>query len=94
MDKANMSHYKALLRAIQYTIYTNVYCYHMKPEENLNGPWELRGYSYAYYAGDNYTRKSVTGWIVLINGVFISWLSHSQIIVTTSVKEYEYSAIM
>ena len=29
----------------------------MKPEENLNGPWELRGHSDMQYAGDNDTHK-------------------------------------
>ena len=38
----------------------------MKPEVNLNGSWELRGYSNVDYAGDKDTRKSVTGHIVLI----------------------------
>ena len=32
----------------------------MKPERNLNGTWELRGYSDADYVGDNNTQKSVT----------------------------------
>ena len=51
----------------------------------INGPWELRGYSYAYYAGDNYTRKSVTGYIVFNNGADITWRSRSQKTVILSV---------
>ena len=45
----------------------------MKPYGNINGPWALRGYSDADYAGDNYTRESVTGYIFLINGAVITW---------------------
>ena len=33
----------------------------MKPDGNLNGPWELCGYSGVDYAGYNYTSKNVTG---------------------------------
>ena len=56
-----MSHYKALLRAINYIIDTKDYFYQMKPDVNINGPWELCGYSDADYPGDNDTWKSVTG---------------------------------
>ena len=55
LDKANMSHYKALLRSIKYAIDTKQYCYQMKPDGNTNGPWELRGYSDINYTGDNDT---------------------------------------
>ena len=37
-----------------------------KPDRNINGTWELHGYSDADYAGDNDTQKSVTVYIVLI----------------------------
>ena len=60
MDKENMSHYKALLYATKYKIDTKDYCYWMKPDKNINGKQELRGYSDADYAGDNENRKIVT----------------------------------
>ena len=44
----------------------------MKPDRNINVPWELRGCD-ADYAVDNDTRKSVTGCSFLINGSFIAW---------------------
>ena len=56
-----MSPYKALIRAIKYVIGTKYYCYQMKPDANINVPWELCVYSDADYAGDNDTQKSVTG---------------------------------
>ena len=60
MDKANKSRYKALLREIKYVIDTkNDWC-QIKPDGNINGPLELRGYSDAYYAGYNNTQKIVT----------------------------------
>ena len=39
----------------------------MKKDGSINGPWKLHGYSDADYAGDTYTMKSVTGYIVIIN---------------------------
>ena len=63
MENANMSHYKALLRAIKYVIDTKYYFYQTKTYINTNGPWELHGYSDADYAGDSNIRKSVTGYI-------------------------------
>ena len=44
----------------------------IKSEVNLNGPWQLRGYSYADYTGDNNSWKIVTGYGVLLNGEVIA----------------------
>ena len=41
--------------------------------KNTKRTWEIRGYSDADYTGDNDTRKSVTGYIVLNNGTLIDW---------------------
>ena len=85
MDKANISHHKALLRATKYIIYTKYDCYQMKPYRNTNGLWGLRGYSDTDYTVDNDTCKSVTGNIVLINEAVIAWNLLSQKTVTLSV---------
>ena len=82
MYKSNMNHYKALLSAIKYVIDTKYYCCRMKPDRNINGPWELCGYSDVDYAGYNDTRKIVTSYIVLINRSVISWSLQSQKTVT------------
>ena len=79
-----MSHYKDILRSIKYEIDTKDYCYQMKPDKNINGPWEILGYSDTDYAGDNDTRKIVTGYIVIINGAVISWSLWIQKTVTLS----------
>ena len=93
MDKQNMSHYKDLIRVIKYTMDKKYYCYQMKPDRNINGPWELRGYSDVVYAGDNVTSKIITGYIVLINGAIITCHFQIQKTVTLSVIEAEYSEI-
>ena len=66
----------------------------MKPDVNLNGPWELRVYSDVEYAGYNDTQKIVTGYIVLIDWSVIAWRLRSQKIVTLSVTESKYSEII
>ena len=68
-----MSNYKTILRAIKYVLGTKYYFYQMKPEVNLNLQWELCVYSDADYSGDNYTRKIMTGYIVIVDGVAIDW---------------------
>ena len=73
MYKSNMSHFNALMREIKYVIDTKHYCHQMKPDLNLNGPWEISGYSDAYYAVNKNTWKSVTGYIILIDVVVIVW---------------------
>ena len=77
MVEANTSHYKALLREIRYVIDTKYYFCQIKPERNLDGPWELHGYSNMGYAGYHDTYKTVTGYIVLIDEVVIDWCSRS-----------------
>ena len=91
MVKANIIHYKDLLHEIKYVIDTKYDCSQMKPDRNINRPWELCGYSDADYAGDNSTRKVVTGYIVLVTRSVIACFSLNQKTVTLSVIEYEYS---
>ena len=85
MDKANTSHYKALLRVIKCIIVTRDYCYQMQLAGNTNGPWEPRGYNDADYAGDNNTWEITTIYIVLINGSVIAWNLLSQKTVKLSI---------
>ena len=84
MDEANTIHYKALLHAIKYIIDTKDYFYQMKPDRNINGLWEIRGYSYRT-TREIMTQKNVTGYIVTINRAINDWLSLSQNTVTLSV---------
>ena len=59
----------------------------MKPVGNINGPWELSGYIDADSAEVNDTQKSVTVFVVLIDGSVIAWPFLSQKTVTISVTE-------
>ena len=90
MDESNMIHYKSLIHAINDVIETKDYCYQMKPHRNINGPCQIKSYSNTDYAEDNNTQKSVTGYIVLINGAFVAWHSQIQKTVKLYVTESEY----
>ena len=93
-NESNTSHCKALICAIKYVIDTKDYLCQMKPKVNLNGPWQLIGYSDTDYAGDNYTRESVTGYIIIVNGFVIAWCLRSYKIVTIYYIESEYLSII
>ena len=45
----------------------------MKPDQNINGPWELLGYSDVDYSVGNCTCKNLTGYTVLINGAVVAY---------------------
>ena len=93
MEKSNMRHYKALLHITNYLFDIKDYFYRVKPYGNLNGPLEPRGYSDADCIGSNDNHKPVTGYMVIINGLVISWRSQDHKTVIISVTESEYSAI-
>ena len=50
----------------------------MKPEGNLNGPWEIFGYSDTDSAGDNIASKIVTGYVLLIKIMVVQCCLHSK----------------
>jgi ribonuclease HI len=53
----------------------------------------LEGYSDADWAGNVSTRRSTTGYIVMLNGRAIAWRSHLQLTVALSTMEAEYMAL-
>ena len=80
MDGAAPGHVKELKRLIQFVGNTKKKGLKMKFSEE--DPWEIVAYSDSDYAGDKEGRKSVTGMVVLISGVPISWKSKGQPTVT------------
>ena len=55
--------------------------------------WEMVVYTDSDYAGDKETRRSVTGFIIYLRGVPVSWKSRGQKCVTLSSTEAEFVAL-
>jgi hypothetical protein len=92
MDGANKAHQKALFRAIKFVEQTQERKLVLSPScESLN--WEIKAYSDSDFAGDSDTRKSVSGYIIYLNGAAIAWRSKGQKSVSLSSTEAEYMAI-
>jgi hypothetical protein len=53
----------------------------------------LHGYADADWAGDPYTRRSTTGYVFMISGGCVSWMSKLQPTVALSSAEAEYMAV-
>ncbi len=65
----------------------------IEPISGDNGPWDLVCYSDSDYAGDPDSRRSVSGFILYVKGVPISWRSKAQRSVTLSSSEAEWVAL-
>ena len=78
-----------MLRLIKYILTTKEL--HLK-QKFIKGPWKIIGLCDSDHAGDNDSRKSVTGYIIFLNGLIICWKSKGQNIVTLSSTEAEYVA--
>jgi hypothetical protein len=91
MDKANLAHWKMLIRVIKYVELTRNRKLILKPNEDKK--WEIQAYSDSDFAGDSDNRRSISGYIIFFSGVPISWKSKGQKSVTLSSTEAEYMAM-
>eukprot|EP00961_Rhodomonas_salina_P088452 1189422-Rhodomonas_salina.2 len=85
------NHLKAAERVLQYLCGT----YELGLTYGGSGPTltnVLRGWVDSDYASDPYTRKSVTGYVLSMNGAPVSWKAKRQDCVTLSSAEAEYVA--
>ena len=57
---------------------------------NHNSPYNLQVYCDSDWAGDHKDHKSMTGYVIILNGTAISWKSTKQSGVATSTVEAEY----
>lgn len=92
MDGATMDQYKSLLRLIKFVIDTKNQMLKMKVQRR-DGIFSITGYSDADYAGDKDTRRSISGLIIYLCGIPITWRSKGQKAVTLSSTESEYYAL-
>ena len=93
MERASTNDLSALMKMIKYVLETKERGLKMRPIQNVKNIFTVLGYCDSDYATDRDTRKSVTGYIVYLNGVPVSWRSRSQRAVTLSTAESEYYAI-
>jgi hypothetical protein len=91
MDKATIGHMKALLRCIRYVLLTEdrKLTYRLTNKDGI----EVTAISDSDYAGDPESRKSVSGYIVYVNGCPIAWRSRQQKPTGLSSCESEYYAM-
>ena len=93
MDGANEGHYNMLMRVIKYTLDTEHKCLRFTPKFREDEGWELKVFCDSDFASDKNSRISVSGFIIYLCGVAISWKSKGQRSVTLSSTEAEYVAI-
>ena len=82
-----------MLRIIKYVLDTKDLGLTMEPTSHQDGPWELICFSDSDYAGDADTRRSVSGYILYVQGVLIIWRLKAQRSVTLSLTEAEWVAL-
>ena len=92
MDGATKGHLKAMYRVIKYVIDTKDWRLRMATDKGTNNEWRIKAYSDSDYAGDRDTRRSVSGYIIMVNGCIVAWWSRGQKSVTLSSSEAEYVA--
>ena len=92
MDGATKGHMKLLRRVIKFVIDTKERKLILKPRKELN-KWEIKGYSDSDFAGDTDGRKSISGYVIYLQGCPISWRSKGQKSVSLSSTEAEYMAV-
>ena len=93
LDGATMYAYRGMMRIIKYVLHTSDYGLRISPIFKKNEPWDLVCYSDSDYAGDDDTRRSVSGFILYVCEVPISWRSKAQRSVTLSSSEAEWVAL-
>jgi hypothetical protein len=79
LDEPSPAAYKEMLRVIKFVLDTKAWALKVAPVlEEGEVIWNMVVYSDSDYAGDKETRVSVTGFVVYLLGVPISWKSKGQ----------------
>ena len=92
MDGATKGSFRELLRVIKFVLDTKDKGLRIEPKGQID-EWDLVMLSDSDYAGDQETRISVSGFILYLMGVAISWRSKGQKSVTLSSSEAEFVAL-
>ena len=70
---ANPTAYQELLCVIKHVIDTKNLGLKIEPTGNSNKPWEMVCFGNSNYAGDPVSRQSISGFILNVLGVLVSW---------------------
>lgn len=92
LDGASEGDYKEMKRVIKYVLDSATYGLRIEPRLKEDA-WTLTVYSDSDFAGDKEQRISVSGYILYLCGVPISWKSKGQKSVALSSTEAEYVAM-
>ena len=84
-------YWSLLIKTVSYLYQTIDKCLTLRSREDKNV--KLEAYVDSDFAGNTDDRKSITGYVVLLNGSVISWKSKKQPTVTLSSTEAEYVAL-
>ena len=94
LDCTTPSALKELRRVIKYVLDTETFGLKIFPDKaNQNGILNLKMYCDSDFAGDKETRISISGYIMYLCGVPISWRSKAMRQVTLSSSEAEYVSL-
>jgi hypothetical protein len=94
LDGPSPDAYKEMLRCIKYVIDTKHLALRLSPRlDDDSTQWSMLAYSDSDWANDPETRISVTGFILYLCGVPISWKSKSKKSVSLSSSEAEFYAM-
>jgi hypothetical protein len=93
MDGATIAAMKELLRVSKFVLDTKDHGLIVKPKKPDGKSWDLVMYTDSDYAGDKDCCISVTGYILYLCEVAISWKSKGQKSVTLSSSEAEFVAL-
>ena len=93
MDCANDAHFKELLTVIKFVLDSEALKLLIDLNKAGKGIFYLTRKLDSDFAGNQETRKSITGWLVFFLGVLIAWRSKAQPHITLSSTEAELVAV-
>ena len=89
MEISHVEHWAAVKHILRYLQETKTHGIRFQPGNKV----DFRGYSDADWAGDNFDRKSTSGYAFILMSAPISWKSKKQSSVSLSTSEAEYIAL-
>jgi hypothetical protein len=93
LDNPTQAAIKEMYRCIKFVLDTSYYGLKIQPTGLTDGHWTLQAYTDSDWAGDKDTRISVSGYIIYLLGVPISWRSRQQRSVVLSSSEAEFVSL-